>query len=216
MSKPMHMAVNTSNVKVWAEEHETENASGKYIAKVDDLLNFQLQNQIPILSVKLLHKARGLTSGLAEYFDKLADDPRIHENKIRIFVIGRWYDLRPELVSSIKKVMENTKDYDENFLNFCIAYDGQDEIVSSVRVLARLIESGKVKAEDVNEDMIKENLSSSYFPPPDLVVETSKTYSGMLLWDMKNALIHFTNKMWLDMDQEDLENALEFYRGSKS
>ncbi|MFC1648555.1 undecaprenyl diphosphate synthase family protein [Nanoarchaeota archaeon] len=213
---PMHLAINTSNLTEWAEKEKKvmEEAVVDYISKLELLFEFQLNQKIPIMSIKLLHKADKLSNELALYFKKLSTDARIHDNKVRVFIIGRWYDLDPELVEAVKGVMEATKDYDDNFLNFCIAYDGQDEIVSGVRVLARQVKAGKIEPDEITDDVVKENLFSSYFPPPDLIIETSRTYSGLLLWDAKNALIHFSDKLFMDTKKEDYLKALDIYKKS--
>jgi undecaprenyl pyrophosphate synthase len=34
-------------------------------------------------------------------------------------------------VDAVKKILDETKDYDCYFLNFCLHYDGQEEIVDA-------------------------------------------------------------------------------------
>ena len=86
-----------------------------------------------------------------------------------------------------KQVIESTKDYDFFFTNFCINYSGHDEIVDACRLIARQVKAGKIDPNSISRETIKENLYSSYFIPPDLIIKNGKaTISGLLLWDSVN------------------------------
>ena len=108
-------------------------------------------------------------------------------------------------------MLEETKDYDSFFLNLCINYDGQEEIVDSCKLIGRQIAAGKLAPESITKEVIKENCYSSYFIPPDLIIKTGlKTkIAGVLLWDSLNATIFFVKKNWPELKQSDLQKALK-------
>src|SRR5690606_40296287 len=56
-----------------------------------------------------------------------------------------------------------SKDYDKHFLNFCIQYDGQEDIAEASKMIARKILTGKLTVDDITPQTIKENVYSSYF-----------------------------------------------------
>lgn len=152
--------------------------------------------------------------GLVDFFNDIDAWDFIIENKIKVSVLGKWYDLPGRLVDPIKKVLESTKDYDHFFLNLCINYDGQEEIVDAARLIARQVKAGKLDPEGISKSDIKDNIYASYFLPPDLMIKTgtSRKLDSFLLWDSANAKIYFSNKPWPEFSRLDLLKALEFHQ----
>ena len=91
-------------------------------------------------------------------------------------------------------------------------YDGHDEIVDACRIIARQIKSEKIDPESINKQLIKENLYSSYFISPDLIIENNKEFSGLLLWDSKKSMIVFTDKQWPEFTKTDFFRAIENFQ----
>ncbi|MBI4453700.1 undecaprenyl diphosphate synthase family protein [Candidatus Woesearchaeota archaeon] len=152
-----------------------------------------------------------LTESLTEFFNKLANEEIIHNKKVKISVLGKWYGLPGMVVESIKSVIDKTKDYDSFFLNFCVNYDGQEEIIDAFKLIIRSVEGENINEYLVNKNLIKENVYSSYFIPPDIIIETGidHKYSGVLLWDSVNAKIFFIEKLFPDIDKDDVEKILQ-------
>ena len=113
-----------------------------------------------------------------------------------------------ELTDLFKQIMDQTKDNDDLFLNFCVQYDGQEEVLSVIKLLAKKVIMGKMKFEDIDKQTVKENLYTSYFSPPEVIIEPSKIYAGLLLWDAKGSKIYQTRKHWLDLTDSDLDSAI--------
>ena len=171
---------------------------------------YQIKQEIPVLTINISSETDEEIAELTKYFKELEKDEDIHKNKVRVFIIGRWFDLETELKESFKKIMEETKDYDSLFLNFCVKYDGQEEVLGVIKLLARKAMIGKVELEDLNKQQVKENLYTSYFTPPEIIIEPSKKYSGLLLWDSKYAKIYQTKKHWLDLTTFDINKAIDW------
>jgi tritrans,polycis-undecaprenyl-diphosphate synthase [geranylgeranyl-diphosphate specific] len=209
---PMHIAVNTCGIKAWAEDEKKEfsEAVKKHLELLDELVDLQIRNENRVLTINL-SEYDGMISDLKAFFSRLISDERIHKNQVRVFVIGRWYDIDSELAEIFKQLIDKTKDYDKFFLNFCINYDGQEEILGAIRLVVRKILADKLKEEDLTNAIIKENTYTSYFPPPELIIEPGMKYSGILLWDAKGALIYFTKESWLDFEKKEYEKAIDFY-----
>lgn len=209
---PIHIAINTEGIKLWAENEKKEfsQAVSKHIELLDELVDLQLKYENRVLSINL-SEHEGMLEDLKAFFKHLINDERIHKNQVRVFIIGHWYELDSELVDIFKQLMEKTKDYDKFFLNFCINYDGQEEVLGAIRLIVRKILAEKLKEEDLTNAIIKENLYTSYFPPPELIIDPGLKYSGMLLWDSKGALIYFTNQPWLCFDKKEYDKAVDFY-----
>jgi len=149
-----------------------------------------------------------------EFFNFLKLHALVHENKIKITAIGKWYDLPGRAVDSIKDLVDETKDYDTFFLNFCINYDGQEEIVDACKLIARQIKADKLDVDAINKEVIKENIYSSYFLPPDLIIKNGlrKRTSGFMLWDSSDSEIYFTGKRFPEFTKTDFLNIVKLHQ----
>jgi undecaprenyl diphosphate synthase len=214
-----HVAITMHGI----EQNGKPDAYRQAFRTVNELIDIQLNQDIPIMSLYLLPEDDRKKEHFLEFVDEFAlffnslkDDKRIHEKKVKISALGKWYDLPSKAVEAIKSVLHETKDYDMFFLNFCINYDGQEEIVDACRLIARQVSAAKLDAEKISKEVIKDNLYSSYFLPPCLLIKNGKqrSTSGMLLWDSGSAELHFTNKDFSDFTKADFEKVVEqFKRG---
>jgi len=210
--KPIHIAINGCNISGWAEKNgkEEKDAILKNIEQINKFLAYQIKNTIPILTINISAETDKEVAELTVFFKELQEHNEIHENKVRVFIIGNWFDLNHDLTNEFKKIMETTKDYDNLFLNFCVKYDGQEEVLGVIKLLATKAKLGKLDLETLDTQQVKENLYTSYFTPPEIIIESSKTYSGLLLWDAKGAKIYQTRKHWLDMTTSDVDDAIDW------
>lgn len=145
---------------------------------------------------------------IENFFDFLRDNGIIHKNKIRVSVFGKWYDLPENIIDSIKATMSETKNYDNFFLNICINYDGQEEILSSAKILCKKTELGNISPEKITKEDMKDNIYSSYFPPPDKIVifDGLKKLEGFLMWDSMNSKIEFNDSKFLKISKNELKS----------
>ena len=58
-------------------------------------------------------------------FDKLKEDKRLDENKIRINFIGRIWMFPKDIQEKMGFLMEKTKNYNDYIVNFAMAYGGR-------------------------------------------------------------------------------------------
>ena len=144
-----------------------------------------------------------------EAFEKVKDDPRIYENKIRINFIGRIWMFPEDVQTAMKKLMEKTKDNQNCIINFAMAYGGRTEVVDAAKKIAELVKSGKLNVEDINEDGFKDNLYISN--EPDLIIRTGgeKRTSNFLPYQGAYAEWIFLEKSWPEFEKEDLVAAVE-------
>ncbi len=76
----------------------------------------------------------------------------------------------------------------------------------ALKVLGKKIEAEKLDPAKLTAQMVKENLPTSYFPPPNVILHYGEDqYSGLLLWDSAGSRIVYTEKAWKDFDEKDLE-----------
>ena len=113
-------------------------------------------------------------------------------------------------LEAVKKTLDETKDYDSFFVNFCLNYDGQEEIVDSCKLIIKQILANKLSESAINREIIKENLYTSYFIPPDLIIKSGEQKeTSFLLWDSVGASIYFTRRAFPEFSLEELNRILE-------
>ncbi len=97
-------------------------------------------------------------------------------------------------------------------VQIALNYGGRDEIVHSVREIAKKIASGEISPEEISEDTISENLYSGT-PECDLIIRPSgeERLSNFLLWESAYSEFVFMDVLWPDFTKSDLEKALEEY-----
>ena len=97
-------------------------------------------------------------------------------------------------------------------VQIALNYGGRDEIVHSVKEIAKKIASGKLSPEDITEETVSKNLYSKT-PECDLIIRPSgeERLSNFLLWESAYSEFVFMDVLWPDFTKEHLEEALEEY-----
>jgi undecaprenyl diphosphate synthase len=149
-----------------------------------------------------------------EQFKRIIKDKRIHQNKVKVNVLGRWKEILPKTTQeTIKKAIEVTKDYNNFFLTFLLAYDGRDEMLACIQRIAQLFRDKKIK---INKDLIKKNLWTKDLPPVDLVIRTGceedpHMSAGFMMWDTAYSQLYFTETFFPAFGPREFEKIIEDY-----
>ncbi len=210
----LHVAITTHGMRLWFEDNKKSlNESYKRgFDIITDIISCQSENNIPILTFYLVPEFLIEKEHFPLFLDEfvpflnaLKNSDVINHNKIKVSALGKWYDLPGRAVDSIKSILDHTKFYDDYFLNFCINYSGQEEIVDACKLIARKIKADKLEVDAINTQLIKDNIYSSYFLPPDLIIKNglNECSSGLLLWDSPKSKIHFTKKLFPDFSKSE-------------
>lgn len=102
--------------------------------------------------------------------------------------------------------------------SLCINYGGRDEIKNAVRALAKQVQDGTLKPEDITEDSISQNLYTAHMSDPDLIIRPSGEIrtSNFLLWQSAYSEYYFTDVLWPDFSTQDMDAAIaDFNRRSR-
>lgn len=129
------------------------------------------------------------------------------EKNIQVHFLGSK-DVFPKELSERMTELEKASANKELILNIAVNYGGRDEIVHAVN---ELIKEGKT---EISEDDISAHLYTKDSPPPDLIVRTGaeKRISNFLLWESAYAELYFTDVLWPDFDEKQVDICVkEFY-----
>ncbi|MEC9333394.1 MAG: polyprenyl diphosphate synthase [Candidatus Thermoplasmatota archaeon] len=152
-----------------------------------------------------------------ESFRSAGDDPRVHENKVRVRAIGHRELLPQRVIQAIEYAESRTKDYKNYNYNLAVAYGGRQEIVRSMEKIAVKIKSGEIDIDQITAELISDNLYTSDLPDPDLILRTSgeERISNFLLWQLAYSELYFADVFWPDMRKIDFLRAIRSFQQRK-
>ena len=135
-----------------------------------------------------------------------------NEDDIKILFSGLREPLRKDVLESMDKLMEETKNNTGGIFNVCLNYGGQVEIVNTTKKLIEKVQNGELTIDDINEETFRQNLFQD-LPPLDLIIRTSGEFrlSGFMLYNSAYAEYYFTDTYFPDFNVEELDKALDSY-----
>ncbi len=226
---PEHIAIIMDGNRRWAKENSLMPWEGHKKGKetLHKLSEFQRSDSaLPIKSITLYSlsednktkrtpKEREELMKLFEAgFRGILKDKNIFESKVKISVFGDYTELPENVSAVIKEAIEKTKDHDQFFLNFCINYDGQSEIVHACKKIASDFKENRLSDEDITKELVKKNIFTSKFKAPELIIRSGgeKRLSAFMLWDSSYSEFYFSDKYWPDMTEEDIVKAIDEFQ----
>lgn len=133
---------------------------------------------------------------------------------IRVRFIGRRDRLDPDILSLMEEIEEASRDNPGLILNIAVDYGGRDEIVHAAREAARMVGSGSISPDDIDEKLIDSLTFTSCCPPLDLLLRPSgeERISNFMLWQCAYAEFVYMDTLWPDFTPEHLDKAIEEFR----
>jgi tritrans,polycis-undecaprenyl-diphosphate synthase [geranylgeranyl-diphosphate specific] len=104
------------------------------------------------------NEVRGLMNLFKENFMGIAQNEKIHKNRVRIKAVGKMEILPEDVREAIEIAEQSTAAYDDRLVNIAIGYDGRLEIVDAIKKIVKEVGDGRVKMEEIDEKMVNENL----------------------------------------------------------
>jgi len=153
----------------------------------------------------------GLMSLLVKFLNE--EEHELHDNRVRLRVIGRREDLPKKVADGLARVEEMTKCYEDGQLILALSYGARTEITAAAKRIAERVESGELSASDVTEDLVRRHLYAPDVPDPDLLIRTSgeMRISNFLLWQISYSELYITEVMWPDFREAELKAAVAEY-----
>ncbi len=138
----------------------------------------------------------------------------LNKNDIRLNAIGDLDSLPAENYKQLIETMEQTSSNSTMTLTLAMSYSSRWEIINAVKNIASEVESGKLKSNEINEDIFENYLSTSGIPDPELLIRTSGEIriSNYLLWQIAYSELYFTDVLWPDFREEELYKAIVEYQ----
>ena len=136
---------------------------------------------------------------------------RLHENGIRLKIVGDISPLEPRLIDLIRQSEALTAGNTRLTLTVAANYGGRWDIMQAVN---RMSAEHPAKAGGYTESDLAPYLSMHYAPEPDLFIRTGgeQRISNFLLWQLAYTEFHFTDTLWPDFDAHAYLSAIHSYR----
>lgn len=222
MNVPNHIAIILDGNGRWAKKKGMPRSYGhvKGCANLETICDDMKELGVKYLTVYAFStenwkRSREEVEGLMKLFrNYLKKCIKIAErNKMRVRVIGDITAFDKDIQERISYLEEFSKKYDELHFQIALNYGSRDEITRGMRRLARDAAEGKIKPEDVDEEMVESYLDTAGIPDPDLMIRTSGELrlSNFLLWQLAYTEFYFTDVAWPDFNREELIRAIEKY-----
>ena len=149
---------------------------------------------------------------LREYL--LTERSELLENGIRLNAIGNIGRLPGIVRAVLDPVRSDTAKNDQMTLTLALSYGGREEIAHAAKELAKLVAAGKMSADDVTPDALRNLMPSLAVGDPDLVIRTGgeRRISNFLLYGLAYAELYFADVLWPDFGEEALYAAVGSYQ----
>ena len=142
----------------------------------------------------------GIVGALADW---LREDGAelLRSRQARFAVFGRWRELCPSLEPALAEAQAAAGPGPLR-LTLLMAYDGREELQAAAEAFAAAGATGSLGA----------HLWTAALPPVDLLLRTGgqpHLSAGFLAWGMAEAQLCFSDRLWPEVDEQVLQEALE-------
>ncbi|MBQ0959539.1 di-trans,poly-cis-decaprenylcistransferase [Ideonella sp. 4Y11] len=143
--------------------------------------------------------------GVAKYLGKLASQG------VRVRIVGDRSAVSEKVRAAWNQSEADTAANTGLVLTVCFNYGGRWDIVQAAR---RAMAEG-LSPEQLTEEALSARMSLAYAPDPDLFIRTGGELrvSNYLLWQIAYAEFHFSDCLWPDFDEREVDRALAAYAG---
>ncbi len=145
---------------------------------------------------------------LDQYLDDCVEE--LKKNDIRFIFIGDQSVFSEKLQKKMQHIEEISAHF-PRIVNLALNYGGRGELTHAVN---QLLQSG---AKEVTEEDITRALYTNESPELDMIVRTGGDLriSNFLLWQAAYAELYFTDKLWPDFGEKDVDEVVENFKNRK-
>jgi len=215
---PNHVAIIMDGNGRWAKQHglprlEGHQAGAQNIRPIIKCLNQYHIKYVTFygFSTENWNRPEDEVTGLLRLFEESINEyvSELHENGIKLRHLGHLEELPQGLQLAINKAIELTKNNTRMTLSFALNYGGRFEILDAVR---HIIAEG-IPLQNIDEKLFNSYLYTAGLPDVDLLIRTGGEFriSNFLIWQAVYSEYYFTDVLWPDFNQKELEKALLAY-----
>lgn len=217
MKQLQHVAFIPDGNRRWAKQKGLPTLAGHKAGyeTFGPLIEYAVLQKIPYLtfwafSTENWQRSKREVDYLLNLFRQLLDGRRtrkLAKKGVKFFVLGDRSRFPEDIQQKMSKLVDDTKDNQQIWVNIALNYGGRDEILRAVNRL--LLQ----KATQVNSQSFADCLYTVGQPDPDLIIRTSgeQRLSGLLPWQGVYSELYFTNIYWPDFNEAEFQKAIDDY-----
>ncbi len=137
----------------------------------------------------------------------------LNDHGVRLRIIGDTSRFSRRLQDHIAKAEAATAGNTSLVLNIAANYGGRWDIVNGCQILAKKVQTGEIRVEDITEETLGSVISLADVAPPDLLIRTGgdMRVSNFLLWQLAYAELYFADVLWPDFDDHAFAEAIDCF-----
>ena len=143
--------------------------------------------------------------GMAKYLS------RIVKQGVRVHIVGDRTAVSEPVRNAWNRAEADTAQNTGLVLTVCFNYGGRWDILQAAR---RAMADG-LAPEQLTEEALSQRMALAYAPDPDLFIRTGGEVriSNYLLWQIAYTEFHFTDCLWPEFDEAELDRAIAAFAG---
>lgn len=220
---PRHIAIIMDGNGRWAERHGKPRSKGHEAGAKNVYEITEACRELGVKALSLFafstenwrrskREVDSLFSLMSRYVKRYSD--QVHKTDVRLLHMGDLEGLPKQTAEDIRKCLDLTRN--NKSMDVCIAlnYGGRQELVDAAKRIARQVNAGTLKEEDITEEALASNLYLPQHSEADLLIRTSgeNRISNFMLWQISYAEIIVTPTLWPDFDRACLNDAIVEYQ----
>lgn len=214
---PHHIAIVMDGNGRWATKRFLPRLAGhrQGMESLRRCIRACLERQVGVLTVFAFssenwNRPADEVSGLMELLaTALAREvPQLLKDGVRLHFVGDRAGLSDKVRTGLDQAELATAANSKLILNVCFNYGGRWDIAQAAARLAAL-------GQPITEMALHQAMAMAHVPDPDLIIRTGGELrlSNFLLWQAAYAELFFSDKLWPDFDEAELDRAIgEFNR----
>lgn len=148
--------------------------------------------------------------------DELEEELGRSKRDIRFRTVGEWREKLPGgLTKKLEKLHKKTAQNRGQIFTLLLIYDGIWDVYTSINVIQQTCSFPLGMSVEIIDTMIHRYLPSGHIPMIDLCIRTGgepHLSGGMLMWQMRDAHLYFTDTLWPNFTLAELESAITQFR----
>ncbi|WP_218082693.1 isoprenyl transferase [Anthocerotibacter panamensis] len=220
---PAHVAVIMDGNGRWAKERGKPRFFGhrQGVEAINDLVRCCKDWGVPILTVFAFstenwgRPAEEVNFLMGLFHEVLQRELRaMVEEGVCLRFMGDFAPLPKALRDFIEESVQATAHNRAILFNVAMNYGGRREILQATQALARQVEQGALRVEQITEETFAHELYTGLLPDPDLLIRSSgeSRLSNFLLWQSAYSELYVSQVFWPDFDRACFYQALKHYQ----
>jgi undecaprenyl diphosphate synthase len=221
--EPRHIAIIMDGNGRWAKRRNKSASYGHRagVEVVRDVVGLCRDHGVQVLTLfafssenwqRPTKEVNALMALFASYLRK--EVSKLHKDGVRIRFIGGRDRFSKALLKQMEHAENLTEANSDTTLVIAVDYGGQWDIAQAARLIAEQVKAGALEPDQIDAQLLDNYVSLADLPNPDLCIRTAGEFrvSNFLLWQLAYSEFFFTDTLWPDFSEEDMQQALASYR----